>query len=314
MEQNYPNIPDLGGRILDLRRLVIPENKHWSATNPCIAKIPKKGYVVAIRSSNYVITPDGAYTVTTPNDTIKSRFWFAELNSDFKITNLREIDTSGTGFQIVRGLEDPKLFWAGDHWKFTAVMMETHTPVARMAIGDLDKKATKVTALEKFSGIDYKRPEKNWMVSPEPNPHFDFIYGPNATVKDGVLSTWMTDHQAISAIRGNTNLLPLGDGTYLAVVHRMFGKTENLFVRQTFGTVHSHKRNYVHYFARYDEYGHIIGLSRGFQFYKPGVEFAAGIVSYEKDFVISYGSEDVSSHLAFISREKVLKSLIPVKY
>jgi len=314
MEQNYPKIPELGGHIVDLRRLVNPEDKHWSATNPCIAKAPRKGYVLAIRSSNYVITPDGAYTVTTHNDTIKSNFWFADLTSDWKISNLRKINTSGLDIPIVRGLEDPKLFWAGDHWKFTAVMMETHTPVARMVIGDLDKKATKVVSIEKFAGIDVKRPEKNWMVPPEPNPNFDFIYGPNATIKDGTLSTWLTDHPDISAIRGNTNLLALGDGTYLAVVHRMYGKTENMFSRQTFGTVSSHKRNYVHYFARYDEQGHIVGLSKGFQFYKPGVEFAAGIVSYEKDFVISYGSEDVSSHLAFISREKVLKSLTPVEY
>jgi hypothetical protein len=312
MEQ-YPTIDDLGGSIIDLRRLIKPDDKKWSATNPCIAK-GKKGFSIAIRSSNYVITPDGAYTVTTANETIKSQFWFADLDKEFKLKNLRMIDVSGLDVPIVRGLEDPKLFWAGDHWKFTAVMMETHTPVARMVVGDLDKKATKVLSIEKFEGIDYKRPEKNWMVPPTPNENFDFIYGPNAVVKNGVLSTYLTDNKEISALRGNTNLLDLQDGTYLSVVHRMFGKTSNTFSRQTFGTVHSHERNYVHYFARYNQLGHILSLSKGFNFYQPGVEFAAGIVSYEKDFVISYGSKDVSSHLAFLSQDKVLKSLVQVDY
>lgn len=311
--EKYPTIHELGGHIKDLRRLVRPDDKHWSATNPSIAK-GKKGYSIAIRSSNYVITPDGSYTVTTPNDTIKSQFWFAELDKDFKLKDLRQIDTSKLDVPIIRGLEDPKLFWAGDHWKFTAVMMEQHTPVARMVIGDLDKKATKVVSLKKFEGIDYKRPEKNWMVPPDENSHFDFIYGPNAVVKDGVLHTYMTDNKEISALRGNTNLLDLQDGTYLAVVHRMFGKTLNTFSRQSFGTVHSHERQYVHYFARYNQLGHILSLSKGFHFYQTGVEFAAGIVSYEKDFVISYGSKDVSSHLAFISKDKVLKSLVEIEY
>jgi hypothetical protein len=314
MSNTYPTIAELGGRIEDLRRLVNPEDKHWSATNPSIGHSGRNNYSIAIRSSNYVITPDGAYTVTTSSGTIQSNFWFADLDKNFKIKDLRQIDTSKLDIPIFRGLEDPKLIWDKDHWKFTAVMMEKHTPVARMAVGHLDKKATKVVSIEKYPGIDSKRPEKNWMVSPIPNPNFDFIYGPNATIKDGILSTWMTDHPDISALRGNTNLHPLEDGTYLAVVHRMWGKSENSFSRQTFGTVTSHHRNYVHHFARYDEKGHIISLSGGFHFFQTGVEFAAGIVATNKEFVISYGSKDVSSHLAFISQSTVLKSLRPVVY
>ena len=314
MKHTYPTIEELGGKIKDLRRFVKADDKFWSATNPSIGKSGRKGYALAIRSSNYVITPDGAYTVTTSTGTIKSNFWFADLDKNFDIKDLRQIDTSKLDVAVVRGLEDPKLFWDKDHWKFTAVMMEAHTPVARMVIGHLDKKATKVVSVEKFPGIDVKRPEKNWMVPPEPNPNFDFIYGPNATVKDGVLSTWMTDHPDISALRGNTNLLQLDDGTYLAVVHRMWGKTENLFSRQTFSTVSSHHRNYAHHFAQYDQKGHIIALSAGFHFFQPGVEFAAGIVATDKEFVISYGSKDVSSHLAFMPKEIVIKSLVPITY
>jgi hypothetical protein len=314
MKYEYPTITELGGEIKDLRRFVKTDTKLWSATNPSIGKAGRKDYAIAIRSSNYVITPDGAYTVTTPADTIRSQFWFADLDKELKIKNLRQIDTSQLEIPIVRGLEDPKLIWDKDHWKFTAVMMEAHTPIARMVVGHLDKKATKVVSIEKYPGIDIKRPEKNWMAPSEPNPNFDFIYGPNSTIKDGVLSTWMTDNPVVSTLRGNTNLLTLEDGTYLSVVHRMWGKTENLFSRQTFGTVTSHQRNYAHYFAQYDQKGHIIALSAGFHFFQPGVEFAAGIVTIDKNFVISYGSKDVSSHLAIMPKDRVLKSLVPVVY
>jgi len=313
MATKYPTIKELGGQIYDVRRLVNPDDKLWSATNPSIAHHPKKGYVIAIRSSNYVITGTGKYEVTT-GDTIKSNVWFSELDKNWKCTNLRQIDVSKCGMVIKRGLEDPKLFWRDNAWHFTCVVMEEHTPRARMAIAKLDPKCTKVVSIEKFPGIDSARPEKNWMLAPEPNPNFDFIYGPNATFKDGMLSTWMTDHPDITALRGNTNLHPLGDGTYMAVTHRMFGKADTVWVPQTFGTVNMYLRNYVHYFTRYDDEGYIIGVSRGFQFVESGVEFAAGITSHENDFLISFGRKDVSSHIARLPIELVYKSLQPIRY
>jgi hypothetical protein len=309
----YPNIKDLGGKIYDVRRLVDPNDKLWSATNPSIGYHPKKGYVLALRSSNYVITGTGKYEVTT-GGTIKSSIWFSELDKNWKCTNLRQIDVSKCGMEIKRGLEDPKLFWRDNAWHFTCVVMEEHTPRARMAIAKLDPKCTKVVSIEKFAGIDSARPEKNWMLPYEKNPNFDFIYGPNATIQDGMLSTWMTDHPDITALRGNTNLHDLGDGTYLAVTHRMFGKADTVWVPQTFGTVNMYLRNYVHYFTRYDNEGTIIGLSRGFQFVEPGVEFAAGLTTHEDNFLISFGRKDVSSHIASLPIELVYKSLQPVRY
>jgi hypothetical protein len=50
-------------------------------------------------------------------------------------------------------------------------------------------------------------------------------------------------------------------------------------------------------------------MSKGFQFYKPGVEFAAGIVERKNDFIISFGREDVSSHLAVLNKSIVLDGL-----
>jgi hypothetical protein len=58
----------------------------------------------------------------------------------------------------------------------------------------------------------------------------------------------------------------------------------------------------------------IIALSRGFNFHKPGVEFAAGLVVKDKNALVSFGREDISSHIATMPMATILQSLIPVKY
>jgi hypothetical protein len=313
-DEKYPTIHQIGGVITDVRRLVDPNNKNWGATNPSIGYHAKKGFVLAIRSSNYVIMGNGSYTVTE-GSTIKSHVWFAELDDELKCKNLRRIDVSDLGIDLDRGLEDPKLFWRDGAWHFTCVTMEQgHTPVARMAIAKLDAKCKKVVDLKKFKGIDAERPEKNWMLPYEPNENFDFIYGPNQIVKDGVLTTYMTDHPAISMLRGNTNLHLMEDGTYLGVMHRTFVKQQTNWVPTTFGTTSVYLRSYVHYFVQFDSKGMIIALSRGFNFYKPGVEFAAGLVVKGKNALISFGREDISSHIATMPMETIQQSLLPVKY
>jgi hypothetical protein len=309
----YPTIRELGGEIYDLRRFVYTDDKAWSATNPSIGYSNKTGYVVALRSSNYVITGTGKYEVTS-GDTIKCSVWFSELDSNWKCTNLRKIDTSKCGVKIVRGLEDPKLFWRNNAWHITCVVMEDHTPKARMSVARLNKECTEVTSLEVYPGIDSARPEKNWMLPHKKNPNFDFVYGPNATIKNNVLTTRLTDAPEISALRGNTNLHELEDGSYLAVTHRMFGKADTVWVPQTFGTVNMYLRNYVHYFTRYDRTGKIVEVSKGFQFVEPGVEFAAGLTTHDDSYLVSFGRKDVSSHIARLPIDLVHSALQRVNY
>lgn len=299
----------------ELARFTDPGDMHWSATNPSIGYSPKKGYAVAIRSSNYYIASNGKYTVTNGEQFIRNKVWFAELDKEFNLKNLRQIDFSKLNVKLNRGMEDAKLFWRDNAWHFTCVMMEKEIcEVARMAVCRLDAKAEKVIHMEKFSGIEVKRPEKNWMLSPNDNPHFDFIYGPNSTVKDGVLTTLMTDNNTLHALRGNTNLIDLGDTTYLGIMHRTIGRHTTVSEQNSFGNVNAYIRNYTHCFVRFDEKGKIIATSEHFQFRKSGVEFAAGIVEHKNNFLISYGVQDIAAFLLTIPKKTVLDSLEAVKY
>ena len=305
-EKDAPTIHRLGGEIKNVRRLADPNIKEWSATNLSIGYHESTGYIGMLRSGNYVITPQGQYQVVT-GDIIRSKIYISELDPDtYKLTNLRMLDVENILEEgsIRRGLEDPKLFWRDGAWHFTCVTMEKgHTEKARMAICRLSDDLNSVVSFEKFAGIDANKPEKNWMLSPEPNQYFDWIYGPTSTIKDNKMTTHMSDNQQIASLRGNSNLHPLGDETYLAVVHR-------LFTRIITNNTH---RFYVHYFAKYDKKGKIIGLSRGFIFENRGTEFAAGLTTQGDNFLISYGSKDVSSHIAILPQELVLKSLLPIQ-
>ena len=101
-KEKYPLITDLGGRTHQIRRLVDPEDQTWSATNASIGYSKKAGYAVMLRSSNYVIMPTGEYRVTTGHpSTIKSKIYFAELDKDFQIKELKKVDVSKLGVKIV---------------------------------------------------------------------------------------------------------------------------------------------------------------------------------------------------------------------
>ena len=73
IKQSYPTIAKLGGSTRQIRRLVDPDVKTWSAFNPSIAYSPTEGYALTIRSSNYVIYLDTGYLEVTNQGEIKNQ-------------------------------------------------------------------------------------------------------------------------------------------------------------------------------------------------------------------------------------------------
>lgn len=310
IKQAYPTITALGGTTRQLRRLVDPEIKTWSAFNPSIAYSPKEGYAVTIRSSNYVIYLDTGYLEVTNQGEIRNQVWFAELDEDLALKNLRKVEFAKSEYSLERGIEDAKLFWRDGSWYFTGIMMEkTHTPVARVVLYKYDHKKNLATLVKKYDGPEYAKPEKNWMAPYDVNPNFDYIYGPTAIIRDNTLINKFNPNKKLSGLRGNTNLHDLGDGTYLAVVHMLYVKNVTYQSIRTFAVQAGKQKFYTHQFVRYSMQGDIISISKEFQFEINGIEFAAGLVEKGSDFIISYGTNDLSSHLATISKEKVMALL-----
>jgi len=307
-----PSIAELGGTVVKLLEHPTSADPAWSAFNPSISFSPVKGYALIFRSSNYLLSSGSSFKFTV-GDEVRSRVWFTELDDNLRPLNIREINCQTPEYPLTRGAEDSRLYWRGDSWRFLGVVLESsHTPAARLVEYVLDYENNIVTSARKYPGQDGSKIEKNWMAPSNPSPHFDFIYGPSSTIKDNVITSYLGDNWQIGGMRGGSGLLDLEDGTYLAVVHRLFLGRDKTFAAPRFEHNGGSIRKYLHYFARYDSKGRIIEASSAFNFTGANVEFAAGIVSKGSDFVISFGLSDASSHLAIIDKKAVLKTLAPV--
>lgn len=315
MKFDYPYFEDLGGSTKKILRHVIPEQPVWSATNPSIGYCPKQGYAMTVRSSNYTINPQFGSLDVTIGDKVRAYLWFSELDEDLNPINLRQIDLKLEGNpEIHRGVEDARLFSRDGQWYFTGVMLENHTPRARLVLYKLDTESNTAEFVTKYESWDTERIEKNWMIPAlEDNPNFDFIYTGDGIYKDNKFILDPVINQEIASIRGGSCLWPLGDGTYLAVTHCVYVRPIEFFDKNRFANVRSAVRNYTHQFVRFSNTGKVLEMSDEFVFDHPGIEFAAGLVEKDGNFVISYGNEDVASYLATIPKQKALDLLHPVR-
>lgn len=292
--------------IINLKRLAEENNKEWSCFNPSIGYSPKKGYAMAFRSSNYVVLPHGELHVTNGGK-IRNRIYFAEVDKNFKFKNFRQIPMPELPLKYTRGIEDPRLFWRDNSWMIAGVVMEEHTPVARFCVCKLDPKATKIIDVKIYPGVRPDKPEKNWLVPDlKATEYFDFVYGPTAIIKNDKIITNFSDNNLISGLRGNSHLIEQKDGTYIAVMHKLWVSKSRGYSPNNFGMMDFVVKNYGHYFVRFDRFGVLIESSQAFQFVGPGIEFVGGMVELNDNFVVSFGKNDVSSHLAIIPKNHVL--------
>lgn len=315
MKFDYPYFEDLGGSVRQILRHVMPEQPVWSATNPSIGYCPVQGYAITIRSSNYTINPQYGSLDVTIGDKIRAYLWFSELDDDLNIVNLRQINLKAEGNpEIHRGVEDARLFSRNGQWYFTGVMLENHTPRARLVVYRLDPVKNEAYFVKKYESWDTERIEKNWMLPAlKNNPNFDFIYTGDGIYKDGKFILDPVTNQDIASLRGGSMLWPLEDGSYLAVTHCVYARPVEYYDKNRFGNVRSAIRNYTHQFVRFSNTGKVLEISDEFVFDHPGIEFAAGLVEKDGNFLISFGHEDVASYIATISKEAALATLRPVR-
>jgi hypothetical protein len=143
--------------------------------------------------------------------------------------------------------------------------------------------------------------------------NFDFVYDGNGVVRNGEIIHRATDNEKLSALRGNGHLWPLENGTYLGLMHVLSVSKKQRYIASRFMNVDDVQKMYYHVFVRIDENGWIIEKSDEFCFLSHGIEFAAGLIEKDGKYLISFGKDDVSSHLAVIDKgivHKMLKSAL----
>ena len=310
----YPKITDWGGKTSQIRRLIDSENRRWSAFNPSIAYSPELGYAATIRSSNYVYNETTGTIDVTDGGMVKNQVWFAELDQNtLEIIGLRQVQFELDSYPLKRGIEDAKLFWRDGSWYFSGIMLERgHTDIPRVCLYKYDHETNVASLVKRWAGPDVFRPEKNWMFPYDANPNFDAVYGATGIVKDDKLISTFTSEYATGGLRGGSNLWKTEDDGYIAVMHTLYLKSRIAYNPRTFGQSMAQQRRYTHQFVKFDSRGQLFMVSDEFVFDGLQIEFGAGLVEKDGNYIVSYGINDVSANLARIPVDVVHSKLVPL--
>jgi hypothetical protein len=311
MQFDYPYLEDYFGSTRLLLDQLPEQHERWSAFNPSIGTDGQGTYAIVVRSSNYRIDREfGVPDIELSQ--IRNRLWFSELDLDLNLVNLRRFDV--VGLDHAAGIEDARLFWRDGRWYVLAVTLKSvvSNRKARLNLFVLDTDANTATYIKTYPSWDANRSEKNWMpIAYGHTDEFEYVYSSAGAYNQGVFILFGEEDAVASNFRGGSCLVPLEDGSYLAVVHQTYVRTHKSFDVEAGQLVASKVRNYTHRFVRYSKTGMAIEYSPEFYFDGPGIEFAAGMAQVGENLVISYGREDATAHLATIPLSAALDLLSP---
>lgn len=251
---------------------------------------------MTIRSSNYIFDKSTKVIQLTTGGLILNRLWFCYVDSEtLEISDLRELEIISP-LPLKRGIEDARLYWRDDHWECTGVVLETHTPYARLWRFRLNLETNTAEFIEALPGPDPKRIEKNWIpVAEQSVPEFDYIYSTAHTYKNGTLEPTLNAPVGYEWVRGGSQLITWDSEHYISVTHRVYQDSKWVYNTATFGMETRYLRDYVHQFALWDKQGRLVGISDDYIFHEGGIEYAAGLVQIGQDLVISFGRWDVAT-------------------
>lgn len=310
-----PTLSQLGGEPFLLRRYAIAGSDIWSSFNPSIQIDDKGTYWVVFRASNYFFSREDTIGLTMGSK-IRNRMFIGRLDPItllFDEKSIKEVDTKRLRSDIQRGIEDARLFFDGKKWCLSATFLEKETcPIARICKITLKSlEDPEVLKIDILPAPDETRVEKNWMpihkVGKLAKSKIDFLYDARTTLSSRDFKR-ISDNEMLSKFRGGSQVVPVGDGTNIAIIHEVYAKPMKGFSSSTFSSGKM-IRKYSHRFIRLDKEFKVIQMSEPFVLVAEGIEFAAGIAPYKDGFVISFGRQDVASYLATIDLGHLLLTL-----
>lgn len=307
-----PELPRLEAEVKSIIRFPNPETKNWSGFNPSICRGGDGRLGMLVRSSNYVFDSNTKTVVLVEGGIILNKLFFCYINEEtLEPEDIREITEIRSPMPLRRGVEDARLYWRKGGWEFTGVVLESHTPLARLWTFSLDLETNSADFIEILNAPDPKKIEKNWMMPADrPSPYFDFLYNSKSVYKDGEILPIDGAPDGQEWLRGGSQLLWDGDG-YISINHKVKQVSKYVYNVNTFGMEYRHVRNYKHVFCKHDEHGKLIAMSDEFVFKEIGIEYAAGMAVVGDNYIISYGVWDVASAIAVIPIERVRSMLRP---
>lgn len=272
----------------------------WTLFNPSIVA-SGSGWAVNVRSSNYRIV-DGRYVIPPEDgDRIRTRNYILKT---FETTDMK-CEYECTEYPV-EGLEDVRLNVVNGELLASATVRNFAglDGTCRIGVARAEVDPHRYTDLIVRPTAPDKH-EKNWMPL---LGRREWLYSCHT---QGVVATvaeaggeWEVTARAASphiarGFRGGSQLVPLDDGTWLAVIHEV--------------AMDKAKRIYEHRFVRFDEARNfaIVEVSPPFAFQEPrAIEFCAGLARKEDRVVMSYGIRDEEAWLTETSVRDVLAIMV----
>jgi predicted GH43/DUF377 family glycosyl hydrolase len=282
---------------------VDPAVDGWSLFNPTIIS-HDNGYLAIVRSSNYSIV-DSRYVIpSVDGDRIRTINLLAALDADLSVLSQSVIPDPiypKSGYPV-DGFEDCRLNAISGDLVVSATVRNWagRDGTCRIATATLLPYMANLIDAAMIDEPLKGRHEKNWM------PIIGaaaFLY---SCCDEGRVTTvrrdgwkWLVEHHSESPAiargwRGGSQLVDLGDGRWLALVHEVADDTGG--------------RIYEHRFVLFnDDEWRIIGWSPAFAFRElRTIEFAAGLARRGDQLVASFGVRDAEAWMAEMSLAEVL--------
>ena len=280
-----PSLTELGGVVWPIDTSTIPR-----AFNPAIARDASGQLAIVARVSNYSLDPKyGTVVIPSGDRSVTNTTYFSFLDSNLIPIKWQKLSFSEEP-KLSRGVEDARLLLRGTEWFLSAVMLETHTPRARISIYSLDN-SLHATHVKTYKGKLPLRPEKNWMAKLESNfSDFEFV------------------SELPENLRGGSSLISWDSG-YLALCHKTYIKKNRYYNPRTFGSHEGSERTYTHTFVEFDLDLMVKAVSKEFFLVSRGIEFGTGLLQLEENLLLSFGRNDKESWFGKISKLKVKKLL-----
>ena len=296
--QTFITLPELGADTFIKGEL---DSREMRDFNPSIDWHEGK-LKIAIRRCNFAINPQGSFYFRDGSAYSRTDVMYGELDPDtLRVSGLKRLELIGAPKHTqLCGLEDVRLF--SRNFDMCVIGFESD----RLTRSLHNASATMAEYVIRGDSLVYKRTlkkpsdkrvEKNWSPTDEPSKHFDFTYSDTQVWKDGKVIGTPTTTQ----IHGGTQLLKQKDG-YISIVHEK--------IRDRLARFYD-CNTYVHYLAKHNDQGFIAQLSKPFRFgTNERIEFAAGMVDYKDDLIISFGIRDAKYGITRVNKAKMMELFV----
>lgn len=292
------DIQSIGAKAVTYGEIDDPDMRDF---NPSIAFDNKGDLKIALRRCNFAVERGGKWYLRDGSAYSRTDVMYGDLNPDtLEVSNIKKLELSDKSptRTKVSGLEDVRLFARKDGihaigFECDRITKSLHNGSAKLA--EYLIKGNELRYIRTLEKPDKEVVEKNWQPFDHQSTFAEFTYSPTQIYLNG----HVIGDKYIGKIHGGTQLLAQEDGTYISLLHEKITLPAQRFVYDRY--------KYIHYLATHDNTGVVTSLSQPFDFgTHENIEFAAGMVEYGDDLIISLGIRDCKYAIVKINKKVLI--------